>query len=75
MDVLDKKSPNFQIRRSKYIMMLIFSFVDYSFEINTKILSQLNQQFRQISKSRHEESHNMLAKTAKIFTVANGEQV
>ena len=63
------------LKRSKYVMMLIFSYVDYSFPINTYILNNLNQQFRRISRSRGDECLNILVKTKKIFSVTSEEDL
>ena len=52
---------------SKYCMLTVMSYIDYSHIVNREILRKLNQRFRNFSLDKAEDGLNMLPKATVTY--------
>ena len=64
-----------QISDSKYLTLLILSYVDMAPLVCIKYLSRLNKRYSEYARNRQEESLNVLVKENKTFILREEGQV
>ena len=64
-----------KLKESKYCMFTVWSYVDESHLVNTRILSQLNKKWHDYSKSHEEDANSMLVKAVRVFKIDSVEAI
>lgn len=58
-----------QCHQSKYVFMIIMSYVDVANIVRCKYLRGLNKRYHELALEKEEEVFNMLMKTKKTFNI------